>query len=141
MNYLKSLLPLIVLALIASSCSSTKNVGNEEIFNHTWELEYITGPRNAFEGLFPDQKPYLKFDKNTKMVNGNASCNGYSSDYTINGNSLKFGERGISTLMYCGEGEPQFLKMLKEIDSYQIDGDGKLNLMMNKIPMMRFHKK
>lgn len=116
-------------------------MGNEELFNHTWELEYITGPRIAFEGLFPDQKPYLKFDKTTKMAIGNASCNGYSSDYIIKGNSLKFGDRGISTLMYCGDGEQQFTNMLKEIDSYSIDSDGKLNLLKNNIPMMRFHQK
>lgn len=140
MKHLKLFIALITLALV-SNCSSTKNIGNDELYNHTWELEYITGPRIAFEGLFPDQKPYLTFDKATNFVNGNASCNGYSSDYILNGNSLKFGERGISTLMYCGEGETQFLNMLKGIDSYSIDSNGKLNLLTNKIPMMRFHKK
>lgn len=130
-----------LLLMILASCSSTKNIGNEDFYSQTWELEYLTGPRITFEGLFPDQKPYLTFNKTTNLVTGNAGCNGYSSDYTLKGNSLKFGDRGISTLMYCGDGEPQFVKMLKEIDGYKIDTDGKLNLLMGDITMMRFHKK
>ncbi len=132
--------PLFAL-IVLSSCSSTKNAGNEELYKHTWELEYITGTRIAFDGLFPDKKPYLNFEKSTNMVTGNAGCNGYSSDYKLKGNSLTFGEKGISTMMYCGEGEQQFLNMLKKINSYSIDKDGKLNLWMDEVPMMRFYKK
>ncbi len=140
MNFKKLIVPLFVLIII-SACSSTKNVTNDTIFNQTWELEYITGPRITFDGLFPDQKPYLKFDKTTEMATGNASCNGYSSDFKIKGSSLEFGERGISTLMYCGDGEAIFTNMLKDIESYNIDADGKLNLLTNNVTMMRFHKK
>ena len=130
-----------LLLMILASCSSTKTSSNTDFYNQTWELEYMTGPRITFEGLFPDQKPYLTFNKTTNLVTGNAGCNGYTSDYTLKGNSLKFGDRGISTLMYCGDGEPQFVNMLKEIESYKIGGDGKLILLMGEVTMMRFHKK
>ena len=41
-------------------------------------------------------------------------------------------------MMYCGEGEQQFLSMMKKINKYSIDKDGKLILMINEVPMMRF---
>ena len=138
--------------IIFVSCSSTNPTRNsnknsstevnkeDALYNKIWELEYITGPRIAFEGLFPDQKPHLLFNRTTNIVSGNAGCNGYSSNYTLQNKNLKFGEREISTLMYCGEGETQFVNFLKEIDGYLIDAEGKLNLLTNNVTMMRFHK-
>ena len=110
------------------------------LYSSTWELEYLSGPRIAFEGLYPDKKPQITFNKDTKKVVGNNGCNGYNADYTLNGNSIYFGEPGPSTLMYCGEGETFFLNTIKKINSYSIDKDGKLNLMMNEVTMMRFKK-
>jgi len=42
--------------------------------------------------------------------------------------------------MYCGKGEKVFLNMMKKINKFEIDADGKLNLMINDVSMMRFHK-
>ena len=122
------------------SCSSSKKTTNTELFNTTWELEYLSGPKIAFEGLYPDRKPKITFDSNTKRVTGTSGCNGYSADYNMNGNQIAFGEPGPSTMMYCGEGETFFLNTIKKVNSYKIDGDGKLNLVMNDIIMMRFKK-
>ncbi|MGJ8592630.1 MAG: META domain-containing protein [Aquaticitalea sp.] len=146
MNY-KQVIMTVFLTVMLSACNSTKNTTNEaaasenDIYGHTWELEYITGTRIAFDGLFPDQKPYLNFDKERKMVTGSGGCNGYSADFELKGTSLEFGDKGITTLMHCGDGEPQFLKMLEKVDAYKIDSDGKLNLLMNDLPIMRFNKK
>lgn len=41
--------------LLAESCDETKSSA-EELYGTTWELEYISGPRIAFEGLFPEKK-------------------------------------------------------------------------------------
>lgn len=126
--------------LILGSCASTKNPGEEKLYGTTWQLEYMSGPRIAFEGLFPDKKPEIMFNKATSEVTGNNSCNGYTAEYALDGKSISFGEPGPTTMRYCGEGEPQFLNMMKKIDGYSFDADGKLNLMIGDVPMMRFKK-
>lgn len=140
---IKNILPLLIISIILWSCGTSKKTANETIsndslFNTTWELDYLSGPRIAFDGLFPDQKPTITFDKVSKKVSGNNSCNGYSADFILKENKLSFGEPGPSTLMYCGDGEVFFLKAMREINQYQVDNEGKLVLMKDNIPMMRF---
>ncbi|MCK7591457.1 META domain-containing protein [Subsaxibacter sp. CAU 1640] len=134
------MLLVVVLTLVLTACSSTKNTSNDALYDTKWELEYITGPRIAFDGLFPNKKPYLTFDKSSQMVQGNNSCNGYSAPFTVTGNTLTLGEPGPTTMMYCGEGEQVFVNTMKKINKYNIDADGKLVLMMDDVAMMRFHK-
>ncbi|OXB20811.1 META domain-containing protein [Flavobacterium tructae] len=133
---------LSVLTLLFSSCSVSKSVSSgDDLFGTSWELEYISGPRIAFNGLYPNKKPQITFDKKETKVYGNNGCNGYSATYTLNGKSLTFGEAGPTTMMYCdGGGEQVFLKQIKQITSYSIDKDGKLNLIQGDIPVMRFEK-
>lgn len=131
------LLLITFLSLAISSCASSKQ---DKLFDITWELEYITGPRIAFDGLYPDKKPKISFNKDTKKVSGNNSCNGYTADFTIEEDAISFGEPGPSTLMYCGEGEQVFLNMMERINTYSFSEDGKLNLLMDDVVMMRFHK-
>jgi heat shock protein HslJ len=71
-----------IFALISISCSSNKIIDNEKLFNTSWELEYISGPDINFNDLYPNKKPTITFDKITKKVTGNNSCNGYAADYT-----------------------------------------------------------
>ena len=129
-----------LITLLVVSCATQKNVDSEKLYNTAWELEYISGPRIAFEGLYPDKKPKITFDKTTNKVSGNNSCNGYSADYTLTGNSISFGEPGPATMMFCGEGETVFMSMIKKINKYSFDQDGKLNLMLDNVSMMRFKK-
>ncbi|MDW5290361.1 META domain-containing protein [Formosa sp. PL04] len=139
---MKKQTPLLValITLLIVSCATKNNIDGDELYRTTWELEYISGPRIAFEGLYPDKKPKITFDKTTHRVSGNNSCNGYSADYTLSGNSISFGDPGPSTLMFCGEGETVFMNMIKKINKYSLDQDGKLNLMIDNVPMMRFKK-
>lgn len=133
---------LSVLTLLFASCTASKSASNaDDLFGTTWELEYISGPRIAFEGLYPHKKPQLTFDQKETKVYGNNGCNGYSASYTLKGKSLTFGEEGPTTMMFCeGGGEQVFLKQIRQITSYSIDKDGKLNLIQGDIPMMRFKK-
>ena len=73
---------------------STENMTNEDLFDTLWELEYLSGPRIAFQGLFPDKKPQITFNPTTQKVEGNSGCNGYSADYTLNGDNLSSGRTG-----------------------------------------------
>ncbi|WP_428742045.1 META domain-containing protein [Tenacibaculum sp.] len=125
--------------LITVSC--TKKDTSEQLYGTTWELEYISGPRIAFDGLFPNKKPQLTFDKETMKVMGNDGCNGYSAEFTLGKeNAISFGEAGPTTMMYCGQGEQEFLKTIKKINKYSYDEEGKLNLLMDDVPMMRYKK-
>lgn len=128
-----------ILALLLSGCTSLKN--NITLSNETWELEYITGPKIAFDGLFPENKPQITFNTAKNEVNGTTGCNGYATKYTLDGNTIKFDEHFPMTMRYCeGGGEQVFLRMIKEINHYYIDYDGKLFLNKGDIPMMRFKK-
>jgi heat shock protein HslJ len=139
-NYV--LLFVTVLTLSFNSCTTMKDTTKTaDLYNTSWELEYISGPRIAFDGLYPDKKPFLKFDEATKQASGNAGCNGFSAPFTLKGKTLTFGEQGPTTMMFCeGGGEQTFLQMIKKINAYSIDKDGKLNLLLNDVPMMRFKK-
>lgn len=130
------------LTLLITSCMASKDKSTTAgLYDTTWELEYISGPRIAFEGLYPNKKPQITFDQKETKVFGNNGCNGYSAPYTLSGKSLTFGEPGPATLMFCdGGGEQQFLQQMKKITSYSIDKDGKLNLIQGDVPMMRFKK-
>jgi heat shock protein HslJ len=138
----KSLFIIPLLALLISSCSSVRNSATTgSLANTTWELEYISGPRIAFEGLYPTKKPKITFNTATKQVSGTSGCNGYSAKYTADGKTISFGEPGPTTMMFCeGGGEKTFLQMIKKVDNYSIGSDGKLNLNAGDVPMMRFKK-
>lgn len=134
------LLGISILTLLFTSCGSSKSAISEALFNTTWELDYISGKRIAFEALFPQKKPQISFDQSTNKITGNAGCNGYSTAYNLNGNSISFGEPGPSTMMYCGEGEKDFLNLMQKVDAYNFDAEGKLNLLVGDVPMLRFKK-
>jgi len=128
------------MSLVMASCASSKKSDSDNLYSGTWEMEFISGPRIAFDGLYPDKKPQIAFNKETKKAEGNNSCNGYSADFTLEGDAISFGEPGPTTMMFCGKGESVFLTMMKKINKYSFDAEGKLNLMIDDVAMMRFHK-
>ncbi len=129
-----------LLLVVFSACKVVKTDQGDALPGNTWELDYITGPRIAFEGLFPDKKPRITFDSAAGKVAGNSGCNGYTADYALKGPSLTFGPPGPATKMYCGEGESRFLEMMQEVDGYEIDTEGRLHFMTAEMPLMRFRK-
>lgn len=63
--------------------------------------------KNAFE-----QPLSLRFDKEAGYVNGTTECNGIGGQYTINGNTISFGDI-FATKMYC-EGKMDAERMMGE---------------------------
>lgn len=107
----------------------------------TWELNYISGIRIAFNGLYPNTKPTISFGKVAGELNGNTGCNGFSSKVTIDGNKLSVSEPGAMTMRHCeGGGERHFLDMLKKVNTYDVN-DSVLTLIQGDIAVMRFAKK
>ncbi len=113
----------------------------ELALNGTWELNYISGAKIAFDGLFPDKKPTLIFDFPKPEAFGTGGCNGYSSKVMIDGNKISFADP-LSTMMACeGNGEPVYFRTLKTITTYSISDKNTLNLIMGDIAVMRFTRK
>ena len=134
----QTLLLIAFISVILMSCSANMMGDNSKLYTNTWELEYITGPRITFQGLFPDDKPEIKLDKSTNMVMGTTGCNGYNTSYTMTGNKISFNVPVASTMRYCGDGEAVFLKTMQDVTNYRMTADGKLELLMNDVVMMRF---
>lgn len=141
----KTAFVLIIIFLIFMACKPTQTTSNtSNSLEGTWELNYITGPRIAFDGLYPDKKPIINFNLKENKVAGNNSCNQYFGVLKVDGNKINFKDAKMGmTMMACpGEGENVYMKTLEKIDSYSISEDGKtLNFIMGDIAMMRFEKK
>jgi len=142
----KTVLFLSLFSLLFSACCTTKTkevsstIGKSDFYDYAWELEYISGTRIAFEGLYPENKPYILFKDFSNEFSGNTSCNVYGGKYTKKENSIQFGN-ALKTMIYCeGGGEEAFLNMLGKINKFAMDSDGKLLLLTDDVPMMRFKK-
>lgn len=141
---------LMLLLLVAtgtlSACTTMKpgSIGNGGLsqLGGTWELNYISGPRIAFNGLYPGKRPTIKFDVTGKRFSGNTSCNSFSGELSADDTAINFTKPFIMTKMACpGEGEAIFVEMLKKASTYAITSDTTLNFMMGDIAVMRFNKK
>ena len=135
----------ITLGLLAS-CDSKKAVvpSGSQSLEGNWELNYISGPRIAFEGLYPNEKPNITFNINENLAMGKNSCNNYTGTFKVEGNKISFNEGGMaSTKMFCeGAGESTYMNTLAKINGYSISEDGKvLTLLTGDIAMMRFERK
>ena len=140
----KIILLLAISCMAFVSCTSVKTDKSKiNSLQGSWELNYITGPRIAFQGLYPDEKPTIIFDLKTDLVSGGTGCNRYSGKLNVDGNKINFKNDMALTKMYCpGEGENVYLTTLQKIDSYSISDDGRsLSFMMGEVAMMRFVKK
>lgn len=141
----KSIVKTLLFGLfLFSSCCTKKVIDDKKTqtsyFDTTWELEYISGTRIAFEGLYPEVKPTLILNEKEMTYGGNSSCNAYTGSFTYENNLLQFGQT-TQTMRFCeGGGEQAFFGMLKKVSKPVIDSDGKLLLLMDDVPMMRFKK-
>lgn len=107
--------------------------------NGKWVLNYITGPRITFAGLFPNKKPFMVLDSVKLQVSGNTGCNNFSGPFKIYGDSIQFGQLA-TTMMNCtdgGQGETLFLGTLDKVSHYRVSKDT-LWLRFKKIEAMRF---
>jgi heat shock protein HslJ len=127
-------------ATVAKLKAQKPATAEELKLNGAWELNYISGARIAFDGLFPNKKPTIIFDFPKEEAYGNGSCNGYSVKVKVEGNTVHFGD-ALSTMMACeGNGEPVYFTTLKTATSYNVHEDT-LTMIMGDIAVMRFTRK
>lgn len=60
------IISVLAFLLLLGSCMSMGNGNNTALSGNNWELEYLSGPRIAFNGLYPDKKPTITFNATTK---------------------------------------------------------------------------
>lgn len=133
----------IILITISAltACNTMKQKSSAEKLTGNWELNYISGVRIAFNGLYPNAKPSLNFKTPFKEISGNSSCNGFSSKLEVNGNKMTISQPGAMTMRFCeGEGEKRFLEMLQKVTGYDVQGNT-LVMLQDDIVVMRFVKK
>lgn len=143
----KAIFAILISLSALTSCKMMHKGGNTSEnaaaskLSGNWELNYITGVRIAFNGLYPETKPSIDINAAVNQLSGNTSCNSFGSKLDVKGNKLKVDLSGPMTMRHCeGEGEMRFLEMLKKVDSWSVDGNT-LTLMMGDVPAMKFTKK
>jgi heat shock protein HslJ len=141
----KAYLLLAITLVILVGCAKKVTTTHDGIkhLEGTWELNYISGPRIAFEGLFPERKPTIIFDAKENRFAGFAGCNQYFGTPIIENSNLILDKMGV-TMMACmdGNGENVYLNTLKKINRYSISSDHKeLTLLVDDIAMMRYVRK
>lgn len=113
--------------LIISGCTSTKTKSDSGDqadvmkLHDIWALKELSGRVLSAED-YTREAPYMEIHVADKKVMGTTSCNGFSGSVDITGHKIKFGQL-VSTRMACAKSiEPEFLKMLEEIDGYKYEG-------------------
>ena len=140
---MKNILILVFCSTVLLSCKCKKTDSVSKLEGN-WELNYISGPRITFDGLYPNKKPILNFDLKENHISGNSSCNSFNGKLVLDANKIDFAQPMAMTKMMCqdGQGEQVFMSTLQKITSYDVTDDGKtLNLISGDIAMMRFTKK
>ncbi|MDR7210491.1 META domain-containing protein [Flavobacterium piscis] len=143
---IKNISILVMVAILVTSCNvfKCKKKDDTSKLEGSWELNYISGPRIAFDGLYPDKKPVINFSLVENQISGNNGCNSFMGKFVVEGHKIDFTQPMVTTKMMCmdGQGEQVFMNTLQKINTYSISDDGKtLNFISGDIAMMRFTKK
>jgi len=117
-------------------------VPNHYDLSGTWELNFISGTKIAFNGLYPGKKPQLVFASSTpEEFSGNNGCNSIRGKFHTNDTEIKFDEPIAMTKMFCeGGGEEAFMNMLKKVNIFDLSSN-KLTFLVDDVEVMRFSKK
>lgn len=107
-----------------------------DLYGKEWKLIKIEGKATETD------QAVIKFNKKSKTMGGNGSCNYISAKIARNADQLKFTDIS-TTVMACQKGladESKFLENLKFVNKYKID-EGKLLLMVNDTVVLEFESR
>ena len=112
---MKKVLGFLFATLLMVGCASNKGVN----LDGAWVITSVNGMSTAGG----DRQAEIIFDGKDR-VNGNASVNSFFGEYTVNGDSLKFGTMGMTRMMGGSmEIEDAITKALGEVATVKVDGD------------------
>lgn len=105
-----------------------------ELLLGEWQIEDVNGA-----GIIDSSHITITFNEEGRVY-GSASCNRYSSQYELNGDSLTF-SHSLATKMACPEAlmnqEQKFLETFNEISQFEINENGTLILKSNNGKTLR----
>lgn len=101
---------------------SLKGCGSYQLpvrFHDIWALESLNGKKVTVSD-FAKQIPYFEIDSKKSTYSGYGGCNGMGGSLFYEPGVLRF-ERGISTMMYCGDNnkENEFHQALGKVTQYE----------------------
>lgn len=136
---------LVVFVALFSSCrvfKKHKHVDPSLQLEGEWIMNFISGPRIAFDGLYPEKKPEIRFDLAEHRMSGFSGCNNFSGSFNVNNYVISFPNEIAMTRMICPnmQGESTFMDILKSIDNWSVQGNV-LQLNAGPVTMMRFERK
>ena len=110
----------LLAAFVLTACGGKSS----ETIQGEWKLiSHRSGP-NQIPAVV-DVGASIEFDPEGRM-SGNVGCNSFGGDYTVDGNTIKFGAI-MSTEMFCegpvGGQESAVLSVLQESTTFVIDGN------------------
>ena len=122
-NIIRLLIALLILIAIGLTACGT-STGDLE--NKTWMLKSYGEPGNL-KAVLEDTEITAMFDSEKGQITGSAGCNSYFGGYELKGGALSLTGPIGSTMMSCGEQidqqEHEYLQILQNIESYEIDGN------------------
>ncbi len=135
---------LVTLAIGLTGCSTMNNKAAPvdtpsqesrlELLLGEWQIEDVNGA-----GIIDSSHITITFNEEGRVY-GSASCNRYSSQYELNGDSLTF-SHSLATKMACPEAlmnqEQKFLETFNEISQFEINENGTLILKSNNGKTLR----
>jgi putative lipoprotein len=124
----------LVAILLVAGCTDSGQSGHTPLLGTTWNLVELNNIKIKHPG---PQVPHLRFEAD--KVTGNDGCNNFFGDYTLDGNSLKFGMLA-STRMACqqiNDLDIEFNKAMSVTTGYRISGE-KLELFEEEILLASF---
>jgi len=117
----KFLLSMILIALLAASCSAFNPTGTNDLEGSQWNLLYINKSTPLEGSTFT-----IEFEDGE--VHGRSGCNSYFGEYTVKGNEISFGMLA-ATEMACMEPEgimqqeQEYLTFLSEVVTWSVEGE------------------
>ena len=116
---MKSILYSVLIVFVLSACSPGKTAS----IQGQWKLVSYGSVPNQVPAL-ADVDTMIEFDIEGRM-SGNVGCNGFGGEYSIDGDTIKFGPV-MSTMMFCeavAEQESGTLAVLQETVSFELNGN------------------
>lgn len=119
---------ILLTVFVLESCGNTKAATNLQNNKEAKQTETLSGKYMISSFIDNTELPeniHLNFDATTNRVSGFAGCNNFSTSYSTEGNTIKFGTF-MSTKMMCKRFmnvEQNLLKTLEKTTSFSVENN------------------
>lgn len=123
----------VVMFALLTACAQSRDVGHTDVIGQVTHRKWQWLQTQMSDDTLVTPRQVEAFTlvlREDGVVMGTSDCNRFSGSYTAVENKLVFGNMA-ATRMYCEHSqEADFLKQLSAVESYFIDGEGRLVLQL-----------